>query len=108
MKGQDNKPKNKKSIFERIFGQKKETKDLIQSKNYQKQTHISNLTIRIIMLGCDGSLIYIGVGKSTCLHKYRHQVFTPHICSTIGLDFYSKTVNIGTESIELQIWDTVK
>ena len=47
-----------------------------------------------------------GVGKSSILQRYIQKVFKESYSSTIGVDFFMKSINIGDKSIKLQLWDT--
>ena len=55
---------------------------------------------KIILIGNSG------VGKSSILQRYIQKVFQESFASTIGVDFFMKTINIGDKSIKLQLWDT--
>ena len=47
-----------------------------------------------------------GVGKSSILQRYIQKVFQESFASTIGVDFFMKSINLGDKSIKLQLWDT--
>ncbi len=47
-----------------------------------------------------------GVGKTSILEQYVNQVFTGAYKVTIGSDFLSKELLLGTDHVRLQIWDT--
>ena len=47
-----------------------------------------------------------GVGKSSILQRYIQKVFNDSYSSTIGVDFFMKSITIGDKSIKLQLWDT--
>ena len=55
---------------------------------------------KIILIGSSG------VGKSSILQRYIQKTFNDSYTSTIGVDFFMKTINIGEKSIKLQLWDT--
>ena len=55
---------------------------------------------KIILIGNSG------VGKSSILQRYIQKVFQESFASTIGVDFFMKSINIGDKSIKLQLWDT--
>ena len=55
---------------------------------------------KIILIGSSG------VGKSSLLQRYIQKVFNESYASTIGVDFFMKSINIGEKSIKLQLWDT--
>jgi small GTP-binding protein len=48
-----------------------------------------------------------GVGKSCLLLQFTDKRFQPVHDLTIGVEFGSRTVNIDSNQIKLQIWDTV-
>jgi len=47
-----------------------------------------------------------GVGKSNIVSRFVDNTFTQVAKSTIGIDFETKTIDLGTDIIKLQIWDT--
>jgi Ras-related protein Rab-1A len=47
-----------------------------------------------------------GVGKSSILQRYIQKIFKESYSSTIGVDFFMKSITIGDKSIKLQLWDT--
>lgn len=47
-----------------------------------------------------------GTGKSCLLHHFSQNSFKQHSQHTIGVEFSSKTVNIGEKRCKLQLWDT--
>ncbi|KAF9496170.1 ras-domain-containing protein [Pleurotus eryngii] len=47
-----------------------------------------------------------GTGKSCLLHHFIHNSFKDHSQHTIGVEFSSRTVNLGEKRIKLQLWDT--
>src|SRR5688500_4704082 len=47
-----------------------------------------------------------GVGKSSISATYCENKYSDNYTSTIGVDFYIKTVNVNGKRIKLQIWDT--
>lgn len=72
--------------------------------DYRKSEAFSNpYVIKCTLLG------HHGVGKSTLGHMFATGRFDPTIESTIGIDFFTKTIeldNSKNQSIKLQIWDT--
>jgi Ras-related protein Rab-11A len=46
------------------------------------------------------------VGKTSLLRKYTDKLFTLETKPTIGVEFYTKGVEIDNKIIKLQIWDT--
>ena len=54
-------------------------------------------------------LIFLGdqyVGKSSILNRFYQDKFEPDYQATIGLDFHSKNVNIGGNTVRLLLYDT--
>ncbi|KAG8934635.1 Ras- protein Rab-4B [Tulasnella sp. 418] len=54
-------------------------------------------------------LIIIGeasTGKSCLLHHFIQNTFRMHSQHTIGVEFSSRTINVGEKKIKLQLWDT--
>lgn len=52
---------------------------------------------------------HYGVGKSTLGHMLSEGRFDPSITTTVGMDFFTKTIKLSeynNHSIKLQIWDT--
>eukprot|EP01090_Pellita_catalonica_P003748 TRINITY_DN13419_c0_g1_i1.p1 TRINITY_DN13419_c0_g1~~TRINITY_DN13419_c0_g1_i1.p1 ORF type:complete len:213 (-),score=16.89 TRINITY_DN13419_c0_g1_i1:88-726(-) len=47
-----------------------------------------------------------GVGKSAILERYVNNVFSPKIDATIGVDFGTKTMDVGHKTVKMQLWDT--
>ena len=47
-----------------------------------------------------------GVGKSAILHRFSIGEFEEDMPSTIGVDFYVKTIRINDKTVKLTIWDT--
>ena len=64
------------------------------------QTTKYEYIFKIIIIGSSG------VGKSSILQRYIQKTFNDSFSSTIGVDFFMKTINIGEKSIKLQLWDT--
>ncbi len=46
------------------------------------------------------------VGKTTILYQFAKQKFLTNYVSTIGVDFYTKTLIIGENTINFYLWDT--
>ncbi len=46
------------------------------------------------------------VGKTTILYQFAKQRFLTNYVSTIGVDFYTKTLIIGENTINFYLWDT--
>src|SRR3990167_923377 len=47
------------------------------------------------------------VGKTSLSSRYVEDVFRDNYVTTIGLDFKIKTIQLGSETIKLQIWDII-
>ena len=54
-------------------------------------------------------LVIVGeprVGKSTVIQRYSQGDFIPHYVSTIGVDFFTKVLNVDGKNVKIQVWDT--
>lgn len=48
----------------------------------------------------------LGVGKTSIIKRYVHQIFSQHYRATIGVDFALKVLNWDNNTvIRLQLWD---
>lgn len=48
----------------------------------------------------------LGVGKTSIIKRYVHQIFSQHYRATIGVDFALKVLNWDSHTvIRLQLWD---
>lgn len=48
----------------------------------------------------------LGVGKTSIITRYVHQVFSQHYRATIGVDFALKVINWDHKTVvRLQLWD---
>lgn len=48
----------------------------------------------------------LGVGKTSIIKRYVHQIFSQHYRATIGVDFALKVLNWDNHTvIRLQLWD---
>lgn len=47
-----------------------------------------------------------GVGKTSILTRFVLDLFQEDTSATIGVDFYSKSVQRGNKMIKTQLWDT--
>lgn len=56
-------------------------------------------TIKIMLLGDES------VEKTSLITRYLSEFFLEDLKLTIGVDFYSKTINIDNKKIKLKIWD---
>ncbi|CAI2375192.1 unnamed protein product [Moneuplotes crassus] len=66
---------------------------VLEAKSHDKQ-------VKLILIG-DYS-----VGKSSILHRYCEDAFWPKHMPTIGVDFRTKFVRDGNNTIKMQLWDT--
>uniref|UniRef100_A0A336MPQ4 CSON004383 protein n=1 Tax=Culicoides sonorensis TaxID=179676 RepID=A0A336MPQ4_CULSO len=60
----------------------------------------NKLSLKVLVLGD------VAVGKSSLANRYVNQTFSFEYKVTIGADFFLKQLQIGDNSITLQIWDT--
>lgn len=61
----------------------------------------------IIIGDASKSLFHSGVGKSCILMQFLENKFKIDSETTVGVEFGSKLIEVGTERVKLQIWDTV-
>jgi len=47
----------------------------------------------------------LGVGKTSIIKRYVHQVYSANYRATIGVDFALKVLNWDSETVRLQLWD---
>lgn len=48
----------------------------------------------------------LGVGKTSIIKRYVHQIFSQHYRATIGVDFALKVLNWDHKTVvRLQLWD---
>ena len=47
-----------------------------------------------------------GVGKTSLVYRFMYNSFDDNYQSTVGIDFFSKSMNLDNIAIRLQIWDT--
>jgi Ras-related protein Rab-4B len=45
-------------------------------------------------------------GKSCLLHQFIHNSYKDNSAHTIGVEYSSRIVKIGTKNVKLQLWDT--
>ena len=46
------------------------------------------------------------VGKTALLKRYTESTFDDNLVTTIGIDFRTRTIDVGDKKVKLQIWDT--
>lgn len=56
--------------------------------------------IKIVLLG------ETGCGKTSLINRFIHNTFDPYQESTIGANYYSKTLNSHNVILKLNLWDT--
>tara|TARA_Y100000589_G_C27069367_1_gene594733 strand:+ start:495 stop:1091 length:597 start_codon:yes stop_codon:yes gene_type:complete len=49
----------------------------------------------------------VNTGKSSILFNYENNVFNESIGPSIGIDFFTKMINVNNKNVKLFIWDTV-
>ena len=59
----------------------------------------NDYSIKFIILG------YVNVGKSSFLNYYINKK-NEDVCTTIGVDYYVKYINIDDKLLKILIWDT--
>jgi len=60
----------------------------------------SKLLIRIITLGDSG------VGKTCIMQRFCRDTFTESTLTTVGAEYYGKTIKVNDKNVTLQVWDT--
>lgn len=55
---------------------------------------------KIVFLGA------AGVGKTSIISKFTYSQFSKDYQTTVGIDFFAKSVQIQDKTVNLQIWDT--
>lgn len=58
------------------------------------------MKLKVVFLGSSG------VGKTSIISKFCIDSFSSDCTNTVGIDYFSKKLMIGEESVQLQIWDT--
>lgn len=71
------------------------------------QNQYSFLFKYIIIGDASNKLDYAGVGKSCILMQFLENKFKIDSETTVGVEFGSKIIEVGSEKLKLQIWDTV-
>ena len=75
-------------------------KSIIFLKISKKKKKMANKSCKLVVLGDSG------VGKTTLIHNYVNNEFRADFKSTIGADFTAKSIDVGNQTVDLQIWDT--
>ena len=70
------------------------------ASNFSTDSKEENLEFKVIMIGPAFS------GKTSLVKRYVTQNFIDTYNVTVGLDFQSKTIQIGKKTVKLNIWDT--
>lgn len=66
----------------------------------QQQQQQQELLFKVLVIGD------LGVGKTSIIQRYVHQVFSQHYRATIGVDFALKVLQWDMNTvIRLQLWD---
>ena len=55
---------------------------------------------KVVFLGAAGT------GKTSLIHKFIYDDFSRDYSATVGIDFFTKPVQVADRTINLQIWDT--
>ncbi len=63
-------------------------------------TKTYDLLLKTVLMGNSGA------GKSSLLRRFTDDTFTSAYCSTIGVDFATRTLSFGGSVVKLQIFDT--
>lgn len=48
----------------------------------------------------------IGVGKTSMASRFCEERFEHEVPHTVGIEFYSRSLNIGKQSVKILVWDT--
>ena len=75
-----------------------------QPQEKQRQTYSQNIPLHKVIFIGDSS-----VGKTSIITRFTHNAFNPSYSSTIGIDYFSKTItrkDAENTQIQLHIWDT--
>lgn len=74
----------------------------VEKKNTisQKQKPLVNQDWKVIFLGA------AGVGKTSIINQFMYNQFSRSYETTVGVDYFTKSINVEDKSIVLQIWDT--
>lgn len=67
---------------------------------YKSQTMQQEHLFKVLVIGD------LGVGKTSIIKRYVHQIFSQHYRATIGVDFALKVLHWDSDTvIRLQLWD---
>ena len=61
----------------------------------------AKVNFRIMIVGDSG------VGKTSMIIRFVKGSFNARTPASVGIEFYSKNMDIGDEQVSLQLWDTV-
>lgn len=71
-----------------------------KSARKRPQDRPFDYTIKLLLLGDSG------VGKTSIMHRYADQKFSPSLLSTAGVDYKTKYLKVNGKTVKCQIWDT--
>ena len=73
----------------------------LHQNHFLKMQEFSTPNLKKIVMVGDSN-----VGKSSLIHRFVEDTFIPGQQNTIGVDFFSKKMQIGGKTHNIQIWDT--
>ena len=65
-----------------------------------KQENKEKTELKVVFLGSSG------VGKTSIINRFMYGQFSNQYEITIGVDYFTKSITVGEETVNLQIWDT--
>lgn len=65
-----------------------------------KQANVDKFLVKVLLCGASGA------GKTSLMRRFVDGKFSSAMCSTIGVDFALKMVEVRDKMVRLQIWDT--
>lgn len=48
----------------------------------------------------------LGVGKTSLMHRITRRTFSKNYKANIGVEFYTKEMNVGNRTVVMQLWDS--